>query len=184
MNTRASKSFAIWATVLALVVALAALAVAGCNSDTTDESTTTTAADDSNTTGPSVTDSTGDTTVGPADQPISTVATLALTEADNSKSFTVHVGDTISVVLAGNPTTGYSWESALADEATALLTLVGEPAFAQDKVGANVVGSGGKYTFTFSAAAAGQVELKLKYWRPFEAQAEPLQTFSASITIQ
>jgi inhibitor of cysteine peptidase len=145
MNTRASKSFAIWASVLAVIVALVALTVAGCGSSK---------------------------------------GTLALTEADNGRSFTAKVGDTISVVLAGNPTTGYLWEAALADDATTLLTLVGEPAYAPDKVATGVVGSGGMYTFTFSAAAAGQVELKLKYWRPFEAEANPLQTFSANITIE
>ena len=111
-------------------------------------------------------------------------ATINLTEADNGKAFTVKVGDTISVVLAGNPTTGYAWASALADKDKALLTTSGDPTYTADSVAPEVVGSGGKYTFVFTAAAAGKAELALKYWRSFEAQTEPLQTFTASITIQ
>ncbi len=72
----------------------------------------------------------------------------------------------------------------MADEAAPLVTLVGEPEFKQDTVGTNVVGAGGTYIFTFAAAAAGQTELKLKYWRSFEAQAEPLETFAVNLTIQ
>ena len=96
------------------------------------------------------------------------------------------VGDTISVVLDGNPTTGYSWESALADEAAPLLTLNGGTAiYTPDKRGRRASWAPAASTPSSSPqAATGQVELELKYWRSFEAQAEPLQTFSATITIK
>ncbi len=111
--------------------------------------------------------------------------TMALTESDNGASLTVGVGDTITITLAGNPTTGYSWESDLSEADVALLTLVGgEPTYQADETDTDVVGAGGTYTFTFEAAAAGQAELKLKYWRSFEAQAEPLETFTIYLTIE
>jgi inhibitor of cysteine peptidase len=183
MKRRASKSFVIRMGILALAAALAALIATSCSSgstvDTSAPDTTVTSVDNS-TTADTATHSTA--TDASAD---AAAAKLALTEADNGKSYTVKVGDTISVVLAGNPTTGYLWESAMAEEVSPLLTLNGgEATYTPDNVGTNVVGSGGKYTFIFTAAAAGQVELKLKYWRSFEAQAEPLQTFGVTITIQ
>jgi inhibitor of cysteine peptidase len=112
-------------------------------------------------------------------------ATLPLTKDDNGKSFDVKVGDTISVVLEGNATTGYMWQSAMPEQASPLLTLNnGEGTYTQDSVPSGVVGSGGKYTFIFTAVAAGQVQLELKYWRPFEPQSEPLETFSVTLNIK
>ncbi len=109
---------------------------------------------------------------------------LALTEADNGQSFTVKVGTAITVAIPGNPTTGYQWEADLSEESAALLTLAGEPAYEPDATGATLVGSGGQYVFTFTAAAAGQAELELKYWRSFESDVAPVDTFAASITIE
>jgi predicted secreted protein len=186
MKRRTSKSFAIGVAIMA--VALVALAATNCSSgasddtvapDTTVTSVDGTATDGTATDGTSVDDANDDATTDASE------ATLALVESDNGKSYTVKVGDTISVVLAGNPTTGYEWESAMAEEIAPLLTLNGGKAtYTPDKVEAGVVGSGGKYTFVFTAAASGQVELKLKYWRSFEAQAEPLQTFGVTITVK
>ncbi len=188
MKRRTSKSFAIGMGVMALAVALVALVATSCSSGPSDDTvapdTTVTSVDDTTTddtmTGDTSADDASDDAAADASE-----ATLALVESDNGKSFTVKVGDTISVVLAGNPTTGYEWESAMAEEVAPLLTLNGGKAtYTPDKVEEGIVGSGGKYTFVFTAAAAGQVELKLKYWRSFEAQAEPLQTFGVTITIE
>lgn len=169
MKPFCSKSRAAWMGTLALTVALLGLAVAGCASDT--DTTQTTGQDTSGPTTPATTE----TAAADAD--------LALTEADNGKSFDVSVGDTIIVVLAGNPTTGYQWASDLSEEAAAVLTLVGEPEYVADPVAGGVVGSGGKYTLTFTVAAVGRAELALKYWRSFEPDAEPEQTFSATMTV-
>jgi predicted secreted protein len=109
---------------------------------------------------------------------------LALTEEDNGKAFTVSVGDTVTVVLAGNPTTGYEWATDMSEADTALLEPAGDPVYVADTVDTNIVGSGGKYTFTFTAAAKGEAELSLKYWRSFEEDVEPIQSFTATITIE
>jgi inhibitor of cysteine peptidase len=109
---------------------------------------------------------------------------LALTEADNGGSFTIAVGDTITVAIPGNPTTGYQWEAALSEEAAALLTLKGEPVYEEESTDESLVGAGGTYIFTFTAEAAGQAELELKYWRSFEPDVAPIDTFAATITIE
>jgi len=107
---------------------------------------------------------------------------LKLGEADNGKSFTVKAGDTIKVIIAGNPTTGYAWAAALGDKDATLVEQVGEPVYATDTQ-ETVVGAGGTYTFTFKATAKGEALLKLVYQRPWESVA-PLETFTVTLTIE
>lgn len=150
------KKGAVLIGLLVFVLALFAAATAACGSDN---------------------DKTSDEGTTPVEE-------LMLTEADNGKSFTVPVGGTITVAIPGNPTTGYQWAADLSEESAALLTLEGEPFYQAESTDATLVGSGGMYTFTFTAAAAGQAELKLKYWRSFEADVAPIETFTATITIE
>ncbi|MCX8033300.1 MAG: protease inhibitor I42 family protein [Thermoleophilia bacterium] len=111
-----------------------------------------------------------------------TTGPVKLTEADNGKTITIKVGQTIEVTLPGNPTTGYGWGAALADKDKALLEQVGEPVYTQDKTDGELVGAGGTYTFTFRAKAAGAATLKLTYARPWET-VEPLATYQVTVTI-
>ena len=105
---------------------------------------------------------------------------LKVGEADSGKAYTVKVGDTIEVVIPGNPTTGFSWTAALAEKDAGLVQQVGEPAYAADSA---LVGAGGIYTFTFKAAAKGEALLKLVYARPWES-VEPEKTFTVTLTIE
>lgn len=107
---------------------------------------------------------------------------LKLGEADNGKAYTVKVGDTIEVIIAGNPTTGFAWATALAEKDAALFKPVGEPPYATE-ASDGVVGAGGTYTFTFKAAARGDALLKLVYARPWES-VSPEKTFAVTLTIE
>jgi inhibitor of cysteine peptidase len=108
--------------------------------------------------------------------------TLKVGEADNGKSFTVKVGDTIQVIIAGNPTTGHSWAAAMTDKDAALIEQVGEPEYTTETQ-ESIVGAGGVYKFTFKATAKGEALLKLAYARPWENVA-PEQTFAVTLTIK
>jgi inhibitor of cysteine peptidase len=108
---------------------------------------------------------------------------LKLAQSDNGKAFTVKAGDEIQVVIPGNATTGYSWIAVLTDKDAAVLVQQGEPVYAEDAADSEVVGAGGTYTFTFEAASAGQVTLKLVYERAWEHVA-PAQTFEVQITVK
>ena len=109
---------------------------------------------------------------------------VKLTEADNGKTVTVKVGDTIEVVLAGNPTTGYSWSTTLSDKDAAVLQQQGDPVYAQQSTDPTLVGGGGTFTFTFKAVAPGQVALKFGYARPFETGVAPIQTYSVTVNVK
>ena len=108
---------------------------------------------------------------------------LKLGEADNGKAYTVKVGDTIEVIIPGNPTTGFNWTAALAENDAVVIQQIGEPAYASEASDGTVVGTGGIYTFTFKAAAKGEGLLKLVYARPWES-VEPEQTFAVTLTIE
>ena len=110
-------------------------------------------------------------------------STLKLGQTDDGKTFSVKVGDTIQVVIPGNPTTGYEWTAALSDKDAALLQPVGEPQYAANNTDENRVGSGGVLTLTFKATAKGQAVLKLAYARSFES-VQPIQTFTATLNIE
>jgi predicted secreted protein len=110
-------------------------------------------------------------------------STLKLGQTDDGKTFSVKVGDTIQVVIPGNPTTGYEWTAALADKDAALIQQLGEPQYAANNTDENLVGSGGIYTLTFKAVAKGQATLKLAYARSFES-VQPVQTFTATLNIE
>jgi inhibitor of cysteine peptidase len=109
---------------------------------------------------------------------------VKLTDADNGKAITVKVGDDIQVILTGNPTTGYSWTATLSDKDKAVLQQQGDPVYAQGNANPSVVGAGGAFTFTFKAAAKGQVVLKFDYARPWETGVAPIQTYTATITVE
>lgn len=108
---------------------------------------------------------------------------LKLTETDNGKAFSVKTGDTVEVAIAGNPTTGYEWIADLSSDDVAVLEPAGDPVYQPDTADETVVGSGGIYTFTFKAVAAGEATLRLVYERSFE-DVEPIQTFEVAVTVE
>ena len=107
--------------------------------------------------------------------------TLKLTETDNGKAFSIKTGETVELTIAGNPTTGYQWTADLSDASAGLLEQIGEPVYRPDVTDEDVVGSGGIYTFTFKAVAAGDATLRLVYERSFE-DVDPIQTFEVALT--
>lgn len=100
----------------------------------------------------------------------------AYTAADDGTAITVPSGATFTVVLEGNPTTGYGWEATGIDPA---VIAVAEPEYQSDS---DLIGAGGRYTFTFTAVGSGETEVRLVYHRPWES-AEPLETFTLTVTV-
>ena len=98
------------------------------------------------------------------------------TADDDGTSIVLEPGESFSVVLPGNATTGYSWQVEGIDAA---ILSAAEPVYVSDS---ELMGAGGVYTFTFTAAAAGETELRLVYLRPWE-QVEPLETFTMTVTV-
>lgn len=97
----------------------------------------------------------------------------------NGKTITINQGTSLILSIEGNPTTGYAWEVTDVDQN--ILSLTGEPGFKTDS---KMVGSGGVYTFKFKAETPGTTTLTLDYFRSFEPDNPPLETFSVTVIVE
>jgi inhibitor of cysteine peptidase len=102
-------------------------------------------------------------------------ATVTLTEADRGKTIKLAVGQTASLSLEGNATTGFQWSvEKLEGDA---IRQDGEAEYLLKKHTPGLVGVGGVYVFHFSAVKSGKALLKLIYARPWEKNTPPAKTF-------
>jgi len=112
----------------------------------------------------------------------SRAARVRLNEADSGRTLELHLADRLDVVLEGNPTTGYRWELVTVDKSILKPTgASGKPDYKPDS---SALGAGGKFTFTFEAATAGQTKLQLIYHRSFEKGVPPVKTFEATVVVR
>ncbi|MCR4428406.1 MAG: protease inhibitor I42 family protein [Caldiserica bacterium] len=85
-----------------------------------------------------------------------------------------------SVVLEGNPTTGYSWE--VKDFDQSLVQLLGEPTYTT-QTSTNIVGAGGDFTFNFlTQGKSGELTLEFIYLRPWES-VPPIEEFTLKVKL-
>jgi len=105
-------------------------------------------------------------------------AAVKLDEQGNGQSVELDTGQKLTVSLAGNPTTGYSWEVSEIDPA--VVELVGEPDYKTDS---KLIGSGGVYTFVFKGVAPGQSSIKLVYHRSWEEGVAPEEEYEILVNV-
>ena len=103
-----------------------------------------------------------------------------VTEEQNGSRIPLKIGDLVQIELAGNITTGYTWE--IAENNPDLLQPQGEVEYQAEKT--NKVGRGGTFIFSFKAIAKGNTILKLIYRRPFEKDVSPIRSFQLSILVE
>ena len=104
---------------------------------------------------------------------------VELSADDEGREVELQKDQILTITLASNPTTGYSWE--WVDAGDGVLQQVGEAEF---KSSSNLVGASGTETLRFSAEKAGQTALKLIYHRPWEKDVEPLETFAVQVVVR
>ena len=104
---------------------------------------------------------------------------MELTEEDAGKTIEMSKGGTLSIVLEGNPSTGYLWE---VDSVEArVLKPVGEAEF---KPVSDAPGSGGKVKLQFEAVEPGETLLSLIYHRPWEQDVLPEENFEVTVVVK
>jgi inhibitor of cysteine peptidase len=81
-----------------------------------------------------------------------------------TKLIQVAAGETFAVTLAGNPTTGYTWQVGVDQQHLELIDQTYTP-------GGEGVGAGGQEVFTFRARAAGKTGIACEYRRPWDKEA-------------
>jgi inhibitor of cysteine peptidase len=115
----------------------------------------------------------GASDVGPAEPAV-------YTDADNGRTVTAAVGDSITLRLSENPSTGYAWK---ATYSAGLKPLDDE--FVSPSASPDVVGAPGVRVFTVEVAANGSQSIEAVCERPWEAgMAEPAQVFSLTIDVE
>ena len=105
--------------------------------------------------------------------------TIKINGEDNGSTISMKQGENLVLSIDGNPTTGYIWEIDSVDQN--ILQSAGEPDYKSDSM---LVGSGGTYKFKFTALSAGTTTLKLKYWRTFEPENPPVETFEVTVNVK
>ncbi len=102
-----------------------------------------------------------------------------LSEKDTSSTVKMYVGETLEVVLKGNPSTGYRWEVGSVNKA--IVRQVGKTEFKPNR---KARGSGGMIIMRFKAITVGQTSLKLIFHRPFEKNTPPMKTFEVTVVVK
>jgi inhibitor of cysteine peptidase len=101
---------------------------------------------------------------------------------DFNKPLEITEGDTFSIVLNANPTTGYQWTLKEPLDATRVKLVHSQ--YQATVTPIHVVGSGGKETWTFKALHKGNATITLQYHRPWEKDKPPARLKEYQIIIK
>jgi len=101
-------------------------------------------------------------------------------ENHHAKSeFQATVGDTITVKLCSNPTTGFQWKYETIGKIVLQET---DHEFVPPE--GKVEGAAGKETWTFEAVEKGTTELRMEYSRPWEGGEKAEWTYTLTVTVE
>lgn len=98
----------------------------------------------------------------------------------DDKDITVAAGETFTIELEANPTTGYDWTAKISDETVVKLENI---EYHQQPVDTDVVGAGGVDTLTFKGLKKGSATITLTYERSFE-EGSAVDTLVYNVTVQ
>lgn len=93
------------------------------------------------------------------------------------------VGDTLTVSLCSNPTTGYSWAEEVGFD-DAVLTLTDRSFEEGADTDPPIVGGPGREVLIFEANGRGTTTIEMTYVRPFEPESTPAWTFRVEVDVR
>jgi inhibitor of cysteine peptidase len=103
---------------------------------------------------------------------------IELTEHDQGREISAPLGETITLRLQENPTTGYRWALDSAGQLQTVQNIFIPPDTGQP------VGAGGTRVLQFKAARLGSHIIRLRLCRPWEGAGSALQHFNAAIVVR
>jgi inhibitor of cysteine peptidase len=106
------------------------------------------------------------------------LAASTYTGGDSGKTITVGNGETFTVKLDENPTTGYSWNMTVGSG----LEIVSDR-YVPSTTSPNIVGSGGYHEWTIKAVSSGTHEISGIYKRPWEPVTGSEQSFNLKVKV-
>lgn len=107
---------------------------------------------------------------------------LQLSQADHGKLVQLSRGQSLSIRLPENPTTGYRWEvdqNQLGPESSP----IGLETSSFSLASGSGIGGGGERTFVFKAVDLGTTQLQLKLWQPWEGEATIIDRYHLTLQI-
>lgn len=117
--------------------------------------------------------------------PRESMSPIVLSQADNGKLIETNWGQTMSIRLTENPTTGYRWEvdstNVGFEEGNEVLILESSSFVTTPTAG---VGGGGERTFTFKAANVGTTHLQMKLWQSWEGSNSVIELYSLTVRVR
>ncbi|MBN8248000.1 MAG: protease inhibitor I42 family protein [Verrucomicrobia bacterium] len=110
----------------------------------------------------------------------------SVTETDNGTTIALGRHDVLEVILPGNPSTGYSWQTVQLN--SWVLAPLRRPVFTPPSASTGTndtprVGAGGSFRMTYEVVGAGTSPLELSYTRPWEPETNPNQTFKITVNV-
>ena len=104
-----------------------------------------------------------------------------LTDKDNGRTLHLDRGDTFTVTLVSNPTTGYQWQFGTPPYDETVMILRGDKYIRPQE---ELCGAPGKRSLTFLAEGSGRTGLRLIYVRPWEKNRPPAQEFNLMVIVK
>jgi len=99
-----------------------------------------------------------------------------------SREVEVNAGDSFTLTLGSNPTTGFTWlDSAQIGDRT-VLQQTSHEFISPEETG--VVGAPGKDVWTFKALKKGTTEVSMEYSRPWEGGEKGAWTFNLTVVVK
>jgi inhibitor of cysteine peptidase len=103
-------------------------------------------------------------------------------QPDISKQLTVAAGNTFTVTLCSNPTTGFQWTEAARISDTSVVEQVSHEFVSAENTG--VVGAPGAEVWTFKALQKGNSTIHMDYSRPWEGGEKCTWTFDLTVAVK
>lgn len=97
-----------------------------------------------------------------------------------TKEMSVKAGESFTVTLCSNPTTGFQWESAQISDQSVLAETGHQFVSPEDE---NLVGAAGQELWTFQALKKGDSTISMTYRRPWES-GEGEWTFTLNVMVK
>ncbi|MBV4490172.1 protease inhibitor I42 family protein [Pseudomonas oryzicola] len=102
-------------------------------------------------------------------------------DAESECPTRLQVGQTLTLTLPSNPSTGYRWR--VENPAANVLRSLGPEVYSAPEE-EDVVGSAGVSTWRYQANRAGEAQLVLVYQQPWAADVAPVQSFDCKVIVR
>ena len=104
-----------------------------------------------------------------------------LTDKDSGRTLHLDRGDTVTIQLVSNPTTGYQWKFGTPPYDETVMILRGDKYIRPEE---QLCGAPGKRSLSFLAEGSGRTGLRLIYVRPWEKTQPPAKEYNLMVIVK